>query len=88
MPAPKLRSRSLRRVYRKVPGGRTVLHYEKQKSKTGHCALCGAVLKGIPRKRPSMMRKLSKAEKRPSRPYGGNLCARCMRKKMIEKARA
>ncbi|MBS3126150.1 50S ribosomal protein L34e [Candidatus Woesearchaeota archaeon] len=87
MPRPKHRSRSFRKVFRKVPGGRTVLHLQKQKPKMAHCAQCGAVLKGMLRKRASLLRNVSKTKKRVSRPYGGNLCSRCMRLKMVEKAR-
>jgi large subunit ribosomal protein L34e len=87
MPARRLRSRSLRRVYVKTPGGSVKVHYRKRKPKTAHCGSCGAVLKGIPRERPYKMRKMAKTKKRPERPYGGNLCSRCLRKLIIAKAR-
>jgi len=86
MPAPRLRSRSLRKVYVKTPGARTVIHYKFKKPKLSKCSSCGATLKGIPSKRPNEMKKLSKTKKRPSRPYP-NLCSKCMRKKIIEEAR-
>lgn len=87
MPAPRQRSRSLRRVYRKTPGGRTVVHYRRMKPSKAKCSKCGKLLKGVPRERPYKMRKMTKTKKRPERPYGGVLCSRCMRKLMIEKAR-
>ncbi len=87
MPAPRLRSRSLRKVYRKVPGGRTVIHYKKRKPKTPKCSSCGDLLKGIPRVLPYKMRNMPKTRKRPERPYGGVLCSKCMRQKMIDMAR-
>jgi len=87
MPAGRHKSRSLRRVFVKTPGGRTVLHYRKRKPKNPKCRSCGAVLKGVPRERPYKMKKMTKSKKRPSRIYGGNLCSRCVRKKIIEKAR-
>jgi len=34
------------------------------------------------------MQKLAKTKKRPERPYGGNLCSKCMRSLMIDKARS
>ena len=87
MPAPRLRSRSLRRVFRKVPGGRVSLHYKKRKPKSAKCGSCSAALKGVPRELPYKMRSMAKTKKRPERPYGGVLCSKCMRMKIIENAR-
>lgn len=87
MPQRYKRSRSLKRVQRKVPGGRTVTHYRKRNPKIAHCSKCNATLKGIPRQRVFKMRLSSKTKKRPERPYGGNLCSKCMRSLIIEKAR-
>jgi len=87
MPAGRYKSRTLRRVFVKTPGSRTVLHYRKRKPKNAKCGSCGAVLKGVPRERPYKMKKMAKSKKRPSRIYGGNLCSGCARKKIIEKAR-
>ena len=85
MPAPRLRSRSLRKIFRKVPGGRTSLHFKRKKPKGAKCGNCGAVLKGIPRELPYKMRSMAKTKKRPERPYGGVLCSRCMRDELIKK---
>ena len=87
MPAPSKRSRSLRRIFVKTPGGRTTIHYKYRKPSSAKCGKCGAVLKGIIRERPYKMRKIAKTKKRPTRPYGGVLCTKCMRKLFIEKAR-
>ena len=87
MPAPRLRSRSLRKVFRKVPGGGVSIHYKKKKPKPARCGNCGAVLKGIPREFPFRMRRMAKTKKRPERPYGGVLCSKCMRIEMINKVR-
>ena len=87
MPAPRLRSRSLRKLFRKVPGGRTSIHFKKQKPKAAHCASCRAVLKGVPRAFPFQMRTLAKSKKRPERPFGGKLWSRCMRLEIINKVR-
>ena len=87
MPAPRYRSRSLRRTYKKTPGGRTVLHYEKRKPSNAQCGRCGGILKGVPRERPYKMMKMGKTKKRPERPYGGVLCSRCMREKIKEAIR-
>lgn len=87
MPAPHLRSRSLRKVYRKVSGGRVSIHYKKRKPSAAKCGNCGAVLKGVPRELPYKMRSMAKTKKRPERPYGGVLCSKCMRQKIIDKFR-
>jgi large subunit ribosomal protein L34e len=76
-----------RMISTKVPGGRTVVHFKKKKPSKAKCGSCGQVLVGVPRERPHKMRKMAKTKKRPERPYGGNLCSKCMRKKIIEGAR-
>lgn len=87
MPARRLRSRSLRKIFRKVPGGDTHLHYKKQKPQPAKCGNCGTNLKGVPREFPFRMRKMPKTFKRPERPYGGVLCSKCMRARILEKTR-
>jgi len=79
MPRPRYRSRSLRRVYVRTPGGRTVIHYEKRKPLPAKCAVCGAELHGVPRLRPVELRKLPKSLRRPERMYGGVICPRCLK---------
>ena len=87
MPAPSKRSRSFRKVHRRVPGGRTSLHYERKKPGKAKCGRCKAVLKGVPRERPYKMMRMAKTKKRPERPYGGVLCSKCMRELFKEKSR-
>jgi len=87
MPAPRLRSRSLRKVFRRASGGRTSIHYKKRKPKAAKCGDCGAVLKGVPRELPYKMRSMAKTNKRPERPFGGVLCSKCMRQTIIDKFR-
>ncbi|MEW6063175.1 MAG: 50S ribosomal protein L34e [Nanoarchaeota archaeon] len=83
----KKKSRSLRRVYVRTPGGRTVIHYRKRKPKLARCGICGKGLKGVLRERPNRMRNLAKTKKRPSRPYGGVLCSNCTRLKLKHEVR-
>ena len=82
-----LRSRSLKRRQMKVPGGRTVTHFRRKKPSIAKCAKCGKDLKGVPRLRVNALKKLPKTKKRPERPYGGNLCSKCMREVFREKVR-
>jgi len=84
MPAPRLRSTSLRKVSKRLPGGRTVIHFSKKKPKAAICTGCGDVLKAVPRVLPYKMKNIAKTKKRPQRPYGGVLCSRCMRKKIVD----
>jgi len=80
----KRKSRSLRKVFVKTPGGKTVVHYKKRKPQAPKCS-CGAKLMGVPKDIPVKVKRLAKSEKKPERPYGGNLCSKCMRKKIKEK---
>jgi len=85
MPQPYKRSRSLRRLNISVLG-KSVMHYEERKPEKAKCGNCGMALKGVSRKRPVKMHKSPKTAKRPERPYS-NLCSRCMRSLITEKAR-
>jgi len=80
VPRPALRTRSRRRVYRRTPGGRTVIHYEKRKPGPARCAICGTPLNGVPRLRPVELRKLPLSQRRPERIFGGVLCVKCLEK--------
>ncbi len=88
MVAPRLRSRSKRRIFVRTPGGGVVVHYKNRNPKQGTCPVTGEVLKGMPRALPAKMRNLAKSKKRPQRPYGGVLSSRAMRRVMIDNARA
>lgn len=88
MPEPYKRSRTLRRLQVKVPGGATKAHYKERKPGKAKCGKCCSLLKGVPRERPLKMHNLPKTKKRPERLYGGNLCSKCMRSLIVEKARA
>ena len=83
-----LRSKSLRKVKVKTPGGDTVTHYRKRKPSKAHCGNCGRVLSGVARARQTELKNMAKTKKRPERPYGGNLCSKCMRSLIVEKARS
>lgn len=87
MPEGRYKSRRLRRVFRRVPGGKSRLIYKKRKPSKAQCAVCGMALKGVPRERVPIMRNLPKTKKRPERPYGGVLCSACMRRKIILSSR-
>jgi len=81
------KSGRFRRISTKLPGGKTVTHYKLYKPGKPTCAECGAILQGVPRGGKSEMKNMPKTMKRPERPYGGVLCSRCMRIKIVQKAR-
>jgi len=82
MPRRSQRSRSLRRLRIKTPGGRSVTHFSRRKNAAAKCAVCKKPLHGVPIARDAGMAKLSKSEKRPERPFGGNLCSSCSRREI------
>lgn len=69
-----LRSTSVRKIKRKSPGGRSITIYKRKKTGLHHCGRCGANL-NMPHD-ALKIRKLSKSEKIPSRPYP-MLCNNC-----------
>ncbi|MHA1749814.1 MAG: 50S ribosomal protein L34e [Promethearchaeota archaeon] len=79
MPRGQYRSRRFARNKIRIPGNRVVLHYHKKNPTRAHCSVCGAPLPGVPRLRDAKKRNLPKTRKRPSRPYSGNLCSKCLR---------
>ena len=87
MPRKQRRSRTFRRVFVKLPGGSTALRYKRRKPSKAQCAGCGRNLSGVPRDIPSKIHNLPKTKKRPERPFGGVLCSRCSRAKILEMIR-
>jgi len=87
MPSGKYKSGSLRKVTVKTPGGKHNTHYSRHKPTAATCPVTGEKLQGVPRGRPAQIRKLSKTQKRPERPYGGVLSSRAMRAVIRKQAR-
>lgn len=87
MPSGKHKSRSMRRVFVRTPGSKTVIHYKPRKPSKAHCAGCKRVLAGVPHQGVAAMRTLPKTMKRPERPYGGIYCTVCTRRILQVKAR-
>jgi large subunit ribosomal protein L34e len=83
----KHKSRSMRKIFVKVPGNSVKVHYRKKKPGKAICAVYGTELPGVPRERPTKMKNLPKTCKRPQRPYGGVLSSKAMRDKMKAKTR-
>ncbi|MHA1729072.1 MAG: 50S ribosomal protein L34e [Promethearchaeota archaeon] len=84
MVKPMHRSHSMARKKRTTPGNRQMIIYRRRNPKRAHCALCGAVLGGVPRLRPAKLRRLSKVSKRPERQYGGRVCHNCVKSELLK----
>jgi large subunit ribosomal protein L34e len=80
----KQKSRTFRRVFKKITGNKIKLHYVRRKPAKAKCSECGVFLKGVARELPKKMKNMAKTKKRPSRPFGGVLCSKCSRKKIKE----
>lgn len=78
MPRPAHRSKSKRRVFVRIPSGKVVVRYERRHKGFYKCAICGKPLAGVPRE----PKKFAKSSRRPERPYGGYLCAECLRREL------
>lgn len=81
------KSRTLRKIAVKVPGGANKTHYRRRKPSKAVCGKCKTELSGVPRELPAKMKNLPKTHKRPQRPYGGVLCSSCMRDQLKQQAR-
>jgi len=68
------RSTTIKRLIRKTPSGKIVTIYKPKKTGRHICGRCGGIL-NIPYDQRKV-RKLSKSEKIPSRPYP-MLCSKC-----------
>jgi len=78
MVKPMLRTRSRKRIRKKVPGGSTVTHYKEAKPARKTCGRCAKQLSGVENDVTSVLRNLSKSQKVPTRPYAGVLCPDCV----------
>lgn len=87
MPATRFRSRTFRRVFVRIPSGTSVLTYRRRKNAKPQCSTCGAFLPGVARGTKAQVKALPRSARRPERPYGGQLCSKCMRRTIIAKAR-
>lgn len=73
-----LRSRSIKRRSVRIPGGKSVVHFGKEKPKKHSCGRCGKELHGTPNAIPIKIRNMRKTERVPEKPYAGVLCGECL----------
>ncbi len=67
--------RTLKKKFRRRAKGKATEYFEREKKGKKKCALCGTGIAGT--KKAGKARKESKSQKRPSAPFGGELCNRC-----------
>lgn len=80
MVLPKNRSRSFKRIQRRTPKHRNVVHYKRRKKLFSYCAVCKEKLKGVAQQG-------SASEKRVERIFGGHLCHGCTEKVIRHRVR-
>ena len=79
------RSRSMKRVASRKPGGKTVIEYIRARPGPATCP-SGRALPGTARGTKIEVGKLTKTQRRPSRPYGGVLSSPALRHVMLGRA--
>lgn len=71
----------------RTPGSKLVVQYvgkraQGPRSSNDSCE-CGQRLNGIPQLRPYHYKRLAKKDKSVSRPYGGVICGKCVKTRVI-----
>ena len=79
------KSRKLRKVFVKTPGGEVVNHYKDRKIKGVFCGNCQKKL-NIRVLAAAKFKNLSKSKKRSNRGYS-NICSSCSRRLIIQNTR-
>lgn len=79
--------RRMKKVAKKTPGGRIKMQYRHKVYSKQKCAICKSLLHGTPSGSPASIAKLTKSQRRPTRPFGGQLCSKCSRKVLAMKAK-
>lgn len=83
MPLPKNRSNSVRKIKRKMPGGKSATRYERRQKGGKHsCATCSRRLQAT-----HSHSYLAPSSRKPNRKFGGMLCPACARRAIILRSR-
>merc|ERR1711872_21276 len=72
-----------RRVISKTPGGKLVYIHPKKLGSVTKCGNCKDKLRGIKAARPRELSRFSLRLKKTTRPYGGSLCSKCVRERVV-----
>jgi len=74
-----MKSKTRRRVFKKTPGSSVVVHVTIKAPNPARCAKTGQILHGVPKKVPSVLKRLPRSQRRPERPFGGVLSSKAAR---------
>ena len=72
------RTRSVKKVKVRTPGGVTTTHFRGEKSGKPKCGLCGTTLSAVKSGTTHELRSVPKSGRVPARPYAGVLCTNCL----------
>ncbi|SBT75176.1 60S ribosomal protein L34, putative [Plasmodium ovale] len=67
----------------RTPGGKLTVHVLKKKAGKPKCADCKSDIQGVKALRPADNKRTKKKNRTVSRAYGGSLCARCLRERIM-----
>jgi large subunit ribosomal protein L34e len=82
------KSNTMRKVFVRLPGGKTAVRYKLRKPSRATCPMTGEKLQGVPNLRPVGISRLPKTKRRPQRAFGGVLSSRAARRVIVSKARS
>jgi large subunit ribosomal protein L34e len=72
------RTRSVKKVKVRTPGGRTTTHFRSGSIGAVRCGMCDNPLPGVATGTPTQLKGMSASSKTPNRPYAGVLCSDCL----------
>jgi len=72
-------TRVKKKKFRKTPGGKTAVHYSRDKRTKAVCTITGQALHGTANQEKSSVRKKGKSTRRPSVKFGGVLSSKARR---------
>lgn len=87
MPRPSLRTRSRKRETKRLPSGRAGVQYKSEVPGLPRCSRCGNLLGGVSNVSILGTSKLNAGQRRVQRPFGGQLCHRCLVESLRQAAR-
>ncbi|CAG9484888.1 60S ribosomal protein L34, putative [Plasmodium vivax] len=67
----------------RTPGGKLTIHVVKKKAGKPKCADCKTAIQGVKALRPADNRRARKKDRKVSRAYGGSICAKCIRERIM-----
>lgn len=88
MPRRSERTRSRKRVCKRLPGAGSGVHYRLKAGAVQRCRVCKRPLAGVARVSRFSGSKLSRGRKTVLRPFGGQVCPDCLKRGLRQAARS